>query len=477
VISRRELLLGSGALLIGSRGLAADGEPIRLTAGPHLFLDEFLIASQRGLTRVVHPPRRLPAPILSSARYGVTQPYLGFVRDPETDRLRLWYNRGNEIWHAESTDGVAWGEPRVAWALKRCYGVSIVDDGPREPDPQRRFKLANWQATRELEDGPRDNGGMYVGFSPDGFRWTAHPGNPVLPTWPAGYGKPTHEGVGDIVDAFYDPVHRRYGCAVKLHAIPGDGFPKGTRANDLHMRRWVGMTTSQDFVRWEKPWQIAVADERDEGLTEFYGMAGVHARGPLLIGFARVLRDDLPCDPGGPPDGIGWSVLMTSRDGRRWERDRTPFLDRSPAPGWDHAMAWMSGVIPVGDELFLYYGGYARGHKVEPQKERQIGLAQMKRDRYASRTAGREEGILLTPPLILDCDRLTVNANVRGELRVRILDPEGRAVREFEGGIPLTGDSLAHSPRWRGRLSALRGRPIRLELRLREADLFSLDLA
>jgi hypothetical protein len=97
----------------------------------------------------------------------------------------------------------------------------------------------------------------------------------------------------------------------------------------------------------------------------------------------RVLRDDLPCDPGGPRDGIGYSVLATSRDGVAWQRRREPFLDRDPGRGtWDHAMSWIGAAVPVGDEVFFYYGGYARGHKVEPATERQIGLARMKRDRY-----------------------------------------------------------------------------------------------
>ena len=41
----------------------------------------------------------------------------------------------------------------------------------------------------------------------------------------------------------------------------------------------------------------------------------VAGSGRTFIGFARVLRDDLPCDPGGPANGTGWSALMTSRDG------------------------------------------------------------------------------------------------------------------------------------------------------------------
>jgi hypothetical protein len=476
--SRRDFFVQTAALGLGAVTARPSwgAEFPSLARGPHLFLDNELIDRQEGLVRVVHPPERLATPVLTSARFGVTQPYLGVVDDAETGRLRLWYNRGNPVWYTESRDGVEWSDPRVAWDLKRCYGVTVLDDRGREKDPERRFKMANWQATREKEDRPGDDGGMYVGFSPDGFRWTAAPENPVLPTWPEGYGKPTHHGVGDIVDAFYDPIRKRYGCAVKVHAIPGDGFAKGPRAGDMFMRRWIGMTHSDDFVRWQKPWQIAVADAGDPGLTEFYGMGGVHARGPLLIGFARVLRDELPCDPGGPANGIGWSCLMTSRDGVRWERLREPFLDRNPGRGtWDHAMSWISAAVPRGDELLLFYGGYARGHKVEAQKERQIGLARMRRDRYASLRAGAVGGTVLTRPFVMGWSSIRVNAAVRGALRLRARDAAGAPLPGLESE-PIRGDSLAHRVHWRGDARPPRGRVVRLEFELRDGDLYGFEM-
>ena len=125
------------------------------------------------------------------------------------------------------------------------------------------------------------------------------------------------------------------------------------------------MSVSKDFVRWKKPWRIFAPDARDDGLLEFYGIGAVHFRGSLAIGLVRVLRDDLSCDPGGPRDGIGYAVLATSRDGIAWRRYREPFLNRNTNNGtWDHAMSWIGFAIPVGDEVYIYYGGYAHGHKI-----------------------------------------------------------------------------------------------------------------
>jgi hypothetical protein len=236
------------------------------------------------------------------------------------------------------------------------------------------------------------------------------------------------------------------------------------------------MSSSPDFVRWEKPWRILTPDAMDDGLLEFYGMGAMHLRGKLHIGLTRVLHDELPCDPGGPKNGIGFTALVTSRDGVKWDRYREPFLDRNHEPGsWDHAMTWISGAIPVGDEMYFYYGGYARGHKVAAGVERQIGMARMKRDRYVSLTSTRHAGTLRTPTFTLPSQRLTLNADAaNGEVRVRLLKPDGKPL--FDGVAPK-GDVLAGEVRWPKPNAALRGQPVRLEFTVRAASLYGFEFA
>ncbi|MFO0954198.1 MAG: hypothetical protein U0835_24185 [Isosphaeraceae bacterium] len=476
-MTRRDLLrkAAAGAVLGLARGSVAAAEPLDLGSGPQLFLDDHVVDRIDGLTRRPETPERVERPVLDSKTFGCTQPYMTVTRDASSGRFRIWYNRGPAVWHAESDDGVRWRNPRVAWDLPRGYGASLVDDGERAKDPARRFKFGNWQATRSREDKPGDDGGMYVGFSPDGFRWSAHDHNPVLPTWPEGYDRPTTYGVGDIVDVYYDPLLRLYGAAVKVHAVPGEGYAPGPRAGK-GIRRLVGHSASPDFVRWERPRRILAPDARDEGLLEFYGMGAIHLRGSLRIGLARVLRDDLPCDPGGPRDGIGYSVLVTSRDGRNWERRREPFLDRNPAVrSWDHAMTWVGAAVPVDDEVFLYYGGYARGHKVEAATERQIGLARMKRDRYLGLAAAGDEGRLLTRPFVVPAGRLTVNARAAGgSVHVRLLDPDGNPLDGVptRAAKPVEGDVLSGEVFPAGALAPVCGKTARLEFRVRKAALF-----
>ena len=143
-------------------------------------------------------------------------------------------------------------------------------------------------------------------------------------------------------------------------------------------------------------------------------------------------------------------------------------------------MTWIGAAAPVGDEVFFYYGGYARGHKVEPATERQIGLARMKRDRYLALVPSRGEGRIVTRPFVLPDGRLTVNARATGgSVLVRLLDDSRQPLDEpaIAQSLPIEGDVLSGEVRWPGPFSDLRGRTVRLEFRLRESALFGFDFA
>lgn len=208
-----------------------------------------------------------------------------------------------------------------------------------------------------------------------------------------------------------------------------------------------------------------------------------------MIGMVKVLRDDLKADdPPDPPDayGIGYTTLAWSRDGEHWTRDPEPFFDRDPQPGaWDHAHARIDEQVPVGDEVFMYYGGYARGHKVEPTKERQIGLAKMPLDRFvALESSGPGVGTIRTISLRIppqaDAD-LVLNADAsRGRLRVQVRSAENGAVIPgfaFAQCTAITADGLKLPVRWRAEEHLPKDKAIQLEFELLDAKLFAFDLA
>lgn len=468
--------------------IAPASEPVELLPGPHLFIDDYLVAESENLARSTHGPQRYEGNPILGWEKGTAQPYVTVVRDPETDLFRMWYDRDRgeqcALAYAESDDGIHWRTPKLGILgddnrlLLVGYGASVIDDGPAISDKSRRFKLAWWSRN------PGEHG-MNIAFSPDGLRWTPWAANPVLPgytddlsaddpRWPY--------TVGDIIDVYWDPIRERYGVFLKTPAAASDGFAGGPRADRL-IRRLVSASISDDFTRWKQPWRVLIPEPRDPGLLEFYAVGGTIARGSLLIGFVRMLHDDYACEPGGPSDGLGYATLVTSRDGVHWERHDDVFLDRSATPGaWDRAMAWIGYALPVGDELFLYYGGYKRGHKVEPTRERQLGLARMPRDRFVSRDAtGKATGRLVTVPFkheSLDGRQLVLNADAReGEIRVRLLNQAGRTIvgADFQDTIPVRGDGLALTvPKLDLSLSG--ASPFRIEFALHGAKLFGFDI-
>ena len=105
--------------------------------------------------------------------------------------------------------------------------------------------------------------------------------------------------IGDIVALSRDPIRGRYLLTCKVHSTPEDGYKGSTPNAKEGYRRLVGQSVSRDCIAWSAPRRIIVADDQDEGVTEFYGIGPVLARGGLLIGLLKVLRDDLSPEPGG----------------------------------------------------------------------------------------------------------------------------------------------------------------------------------
>lgn len=449
--------------------LYAPGEtvspPTHLGPGPHLFVDDFLIASSEGVSRVVVPPLRdpgIPNPIVTGKEDGCFQPYMTVLRDAAGKRFRLWYGHRTEnndtgashIAYLESEDGVHWVRPpRVLKDPAPIqFGVSIVDEGPAYRDPARRYKFGWWHG-----------GGLKLAASPDGLEWTPLAPDVVL--------RHNH----DITSIFYDPLRKRYAATISVYRT-GDAWSG--------QRRITMQSYSSDWTTWTTPhYVITPNDAVDEGETQFYAMEGYLARGELLIGMVKVLRDDLKADtPPDPPDayGVGYTALAWSRDGETWTRDRAHFFDPDPRKGaWDHAHAWIDEQVLVDDDVYLYYGGYARGHKVNRFEERQIGLLKMKRDRYVAREAQGAPGRIVTPPVVLDAESLSLNVDAaNGRATVAILDEGGKPLPGFTHADckPVKDDAVAAGISWPYALAELKGKRVQIEFRLTHARLFGFDL-
>jgi len=444
-------LLSVLVFCLASTATAAD-PPILLKPGPHLFIDDYLIAKQSNIKRIINTPSRLPHPIITGKEDKNFQSYVTILRDPDTDLFRIWYSlhlNGSHMGYMESTDGINWIRPyRVLKAPGKIeYGISVIDEGPDYQDPDKRYKWGWYHGS-----------GLKIAASPDGLNWKMLADGVVL--------KHDH----DINCIFRDPIRDRYIALVSSYTTGETWTGK---------RRIPMQSVSNDLIKWQEPWFIFTPDKIDQGQTQFYCMAGLIARGDLLIGMLKVLRDDLPADPNEPVAGIGYTVLAWSRDGKTWQRDRQPFLDRNQKPGtWDHAMTWADCQLNIADQTYIYYGGYKRGHKINRYEERQIGLAVMPRDRYVARQAANLKATLTTPLITLDASDMFVNAEVKGRMRIRILDKNGLPLPGFDYNDckPITGDSVRHLVRFKASLASLADKAVFLEFAFSNGKLYGFEL-
>ena len=480
-------------------------EPIVLEKGVHLLLDDHLIARSEGVARKVIPPQRfLTEPIVTGELpHQNWQPFFTVLHDPAVSTrkpFRMWYNvdvidnPADGEWfgatgYLESSDGIRWPGPyERLTSLKDDgsvrFGASVVDDGPSHPAAAERFKMLYFDAGRQV--GPR------VAFSPDGRQWTLHDG-----------GKPVvrvNNNGEDIWSVGFDPFRQRYFLIGKLE-VPFTWTNAEGKKITATIRRCV-TSFSRDFKTWSEPKPVFWPDEKDSGITQFYGAAGFLVRGDLLIAFLRVLRDDLSPE-GVPPEavasngggkaerranvgvekgsGMGYTVLAWTRDGETWQRDRhtDKFFEPDPRPGtWDHAMSWIGSSVAVDDDLNLYYGGYRWGHKYRRSVDRQLGLVKVKRDRFVARQAGEREGIITSSSVNLRAEALLLNVDAQGgEVRVQITDADGKPIPgfRFQDCRPIAADSLDARVEWQQSLATLRGRVVRLEFSLRKASLFAFE--
>ncbi|MCP4642179.1 MAG: exo-alpha-sialidase, partial [bacterium] len=336
--------------------------------------------------------------------------------DVPTAAFRMWYTPhsrtglGYHMGIGTSADGITWDYPDLGviefqgnkhnnLVVQHVIGgVVLRDPNPKSPD--ERYKSVFYRH----EPKPV---GFSVAFSPDGVRW-----GPL--EWIAELddsGDKTGTGASDIVNAFYDADREEFVALFKMWSLPGEysvPVKRGVPAPAC-CRRIIGMSRSKDFRTWSKARPIVRADEHDPPTLEFYGIPSIVKRGGLYIGFMPCLIDDAP------PDGVGWTELIVSRDGDHWHRIRRPFLQRAmkeeKAP--DHAIAWITEVVAAGERDHVYYTGLEYGYKIGA---RSGCLAFLRKNGFVSVDAGAEPGKVITKALRLPAGNcgLTVNANAEG---------------------------------------------------------------
>lgn len=434
-----------------SKELPEIAYPILVDSTKQLFVDDVLIESMDGLARTFHSVKKHPDnPLLvpeTAWETGGTWyvPY-NVLWEVPGEKLRTWYGSyrksADKLTYtcvADSTDGIHWNrlslgafdfegstDNNIVWAGR---GIKINYD-PADPDPARRYK------------GMMRSDGFTAMYSPDGLDWSIND-------------EPAIQQCYDATSFHWNPVENKWISSVKI-------WHDGKRAR--------GYAESTDYDNWTDTYLMLKADERDQPEDQTYSMWVSHYES-VFIGLLKIFHVETDrCDV----------QLAFSRNAKHWERPwREPFIDCSPTKGdYDYGnLDPVADPIPMGDELWIYYGGRSLEHYEPPTDTNgSLCLATLRMDGFAS--IG-ENGTLVTKPLMLDGDTLYLNADAEGgEMRVEIVDGESTELIEsfsLDNCEPITADAVKQAVTWKSSesLGALQGKPVRLRIQTKNAQFYS----
>jgi hypothetical protein len=456
---------------------------VPIDVGRQLFVDDFLI-EETSLERVFHRPDYHPAnPILRpTTRWEKYDEYAertktrsnpaampfsdGVFYDPQDRLFKMWYMGGysQNTCLAFSRDGIAWEKPaldvvagtNITVALHRDSSTVWMDLSER--DRSRRYKMAAYYDHYLL---------LYA--SPDGIHWRR-----------LGRSGPS----GDRTTFFYNPFRKLWVFSIR------DEGPVG------RFRRYREAADFERSAAWAQdepvPWAAADIEDRRRPEynvpTELYNLDCV-AYESVLLGLFTIFRGERTERE--KPNDV---CIGFSRDGFHWDRqDRRAFLPVSEHVGdWNWANVQSAGgcCLVVGDRLYFYVSGR---HGVPGSNDPGVcstGLATLRRDGFVSMdhptaTSGVQRldpspgpGMLITRPLTFSGRHLFVNLDApNGELRVEVLDREGRIVPAYaaDRAIPVRGDATRARVTWTGAadLAAVAGQPVRFRFQLTRGRLYA----
>lgn len=481
---RRVLIVLTWAACVSS---AYPDDPVNIGSRRELFVDSYLIQSMNGADLRLHHPR--PAETVLRFDEPWEGKYCGYVtviRD--ADRYRMYYRGLPEAGrdgsdtettcYAESEDGIRWTKPKLglheardaSGAVTRDNNIILAGNAPYshnfapfldtnpDADPSGRFKAL--AGTGES--------GLAAFASPDGVTWLRLREQPVLT-----------EGAFDSQNvSFWSEAERCY--LAYFRTWSGGGF-KGFRT--------VSRSRSADFLEWTSPGEMTYGTAPPEHI--YTNQTRPYFRAPhIYISTAarfmpgrRVVSAEEALALGGDERYSGDcsdTVLMTSRGGEVYDRTFMEAFVR-PGPGlgnWTSRTNYPAhGIVPTGEgEMSMYiqrnYG----------QPDHSLQRMVLRTDGMASLHAGYAGGEMTTRPLIIDGDELVINysTSAAGEIRFGLLDESGAPVGGFgpEDSPPVIGDMIERTVRWKSgtKLPDLEGRPVRLRVLLRDADLYSFQI-
>lgn len=349
----------------------------------------------------------------------------------------------------------------------------MIDTNPDCP-PEQKFKAV----------GGHDHRLLYAFVSPDGLNWSMLRTEPIIT-----------DGMLDSQNlAFWDPVQKCYYAYYRdFKNKEGDTERRDSRKDYSLMDRDVKYATSKDFVNWTKGDFIDWQPERGtqlytsqiqlypgaEHLRIGFPMRYVIERGLYSAFNERLAKSDryyasLYTDTG----------FVSSRDGRTFRMWDEALVRPGPTEEqWQYSFGGTAlNLIETPSE---YPGGpmewsmYLMDHGAWFGPGVSFNRYSIRKDGFVSASASKRGGTLVTKPIVFAGDELQINfeTSVNGSIRVEVQGEHGAALPGFSLGEcrEIFGNSVGHRVTWSSaELREHAGKPVRLKIELKDADLFSL---
>lgn len=509
----------------------------------YVFLDPRGLKETRHVVRRFHRARKLGEPVLVEDRpweKGGVQVRQGVQYHDGV--FRMWYQTydakaGDSIGNtdivatAQSTDGVHWEKPEVGllefegsrknnlvalfgccpavmrglagtefegkwialaiptagpWPKRRVsYQLGLSQQVEREPRYMNIVPTAREEeeeVTKRVKDA---HGGYLAWVSDDGLDWTPVQDTTVLREMP--------DGGGTFAADVY---HHRYIGAPRREVFAGG-----------RKRRCISSACSNELREWAYPPVSLTPDAFDDQRAremgyqwaEFYTMPVYPCRDYVigLLWVFYVSDQGLPFTTMGN-HGVIEPQVCYSYDGLSWERapGRPTFIERGERGEFDAGVVGPGSVVEVGDDLHVYYAAMRGEHGSRPYGDLHpawvkagrldsscIGLATLKRDRFASMSADAEGFVEMMPRRLIPGE-LTINARtavgyVAAELRRPVDAFNSEVIEGFSRDecVIFEGDSVSAPVRWKEKdLKGIDSREeVILRFYLKDAELFAYE--
>lgn len=455
---------------------------IDITIGRQLFVDDFLISST-SLQRVWYQATYHAAnPVLkpekdwelNSKGGGMAAPFSDGVWYDEADnKFKMWYmasggsyGNGNPVTcYAESSDGITWTRP----SLNVVSGTNIVHSG------KNRDSNTVW-----LDRSTTNTNEKYKMFqvSDGAGNWKYH-------YYTSADGKSWREqnesgSVADRSTVFQNPFRGVWVWSLRHNVrVSTDVLVRGRDYMENASAANGNKLAVADLQRfWFGAWPNEPRHPNYPNVQPaIYNLDAIGYESVLLGVFSSWA---------GPENDVctkdnvikrNQLLLGYSRDGWNWYRgDFTPFCPvNSNSGSWNfgNIQSAVGSPIIVGDKLYFYMSG-RRFDSTSGNEIVSTGLATLRRDGFASMSGNGE---LVTESLKFSGKYFYVNANIKGSIKVELLETNGSPISGFtkDDCQAITGNGVSIRVRWKNNedLSTLKNKNIKVKFYVENSDLYS----